>query len=269
MSLSPGQQLLRKIAVEYASRINPQELWDSDTNSEVLTHFRNRVMSERAVLEDDVTGQRLLRPAVPATYIDVQRMRYLSSLHQSVIVKADYLVFRNAGIDLDMKAASGGAKWKTTYGALTNLALGKVVSCADEAPPTLYKGSHVIAVGSGSNHRTLACFLWGDATIESDGRDINVVDDVLDTDLWKACETIEHNCVDDTEIPRIYLKYIDPGVKARAYGEEVRCRIIELACLVNSNNNVSNALVIEKGTYGAKLDDLESDAKSALSRSRP
>ena len=103
-----------------------------------------------------------------------------------VTVVAHHLLFAHIQIDDPSIAAAGGNKWTTTYGALTHFALEEQVYIGGESPPTILSGSSVIAVGAGSNHRTLASFLWGEARLRHHPG-TRVIDDELDCPLWRAC----------------------------------------------------------------------------------
>jgi len=75
---------------------------------------------------------------------------------------------------------------------LTLLALGRELP-AGEPRATVLAGSRIVICGGGGNHRTLACFLWGDAPL---GGRVTVVDDTPDDELHAACRLIDSRLPD-------------------------------------------------------------------------
>lgn len=124
-------------------------------------------------------------------------------------------------------------KWATTYGALTHLAHGKSLNISTEAPPTILSGSSVIATGAGSNHRTLATFLWGHAMLEHTAG-VRLSDDAVDRDLWRACELIENAC--PLEIRRLGV------LLPRDKPADIRARILALGDRAATNEQYADAL---------------------------
>jgi hypothetical protein len=190
MMLSPGQLRLQELVTDVAADIDLEAGWEDPPTLPVLTALRVRVLADTRVTKDDRTGQDLRVPSVPATYVQLQEMLFPMSRVSEVTVTARHLLFAHIDIDDPPIAAAGGNKWVTTYGALTHFARRRKVYIGAESPPTVLSGSSVIAVGAGSNHRTLASFLWGEASLKHDPG-IRVIQDVLDRSLWRACERLE------------------------------------------------------------------------------
>jgi hypothetical protein len=145
-----------------------------------------------------------------------------------------HLLFSSLDVGEPPIAAAGGPKWSSTYGALTRLAHGKGLNITAESPPTILSGSSVVAVGAGSNHRTLATFLWRDATLEH-GTGIFVSSDVVDHDLWHACKLIETACPPRLLRLGVLLPYDDEP-------SNIRARIMALGAKAETNDRFADAL---------------------------
>jgi len=103
-----------------------------------------------------------------------------------------------------------------------------------ESPPTILSGSSVIAVGAGSNHRTLASFLWGEALLEHHPG-IKVIEDELDLPLWQACERLE--AASPRDIRRFGIR-----LDLRGDGVENRQRIMALSEKAGHDERFTRAL---------------------------
>jgi hypothetical protein len=232
-ALTPGQQALRRYAENAAARIDPAVDWSDPPVAEALEALRTRALSEPLIVDDPRTGRDLRAPSVPATYVELQRQAYPPVQVPEVKVSADHLLFGALDVGEPPIAAAGGPKWNSTYGALTRLAHGKSLDITFESPPTIFKGSSVVAVGAGSNHRTLATFLWRDATLEH-RTGIRVSDDVVDHDLWHACELIETACPSDLLRLGVLLPYDE--------ATDVRARVIALGARAATDGQFADAL---------------------------
>jgi hypothetical protein len=236
--ITPGQHALRDYVESTAARIDPAVDWPDPPVLEALEALRARALSHRVIAEDACTGRDLRTPSVPATYVELQRQAYPPVRVPEVEVSVDHLLFSALDVGEPPIAAAGGPKWTSTYGALTSLARGKGLDITAEAPPTILSGSSVIAVwagsiGAGSNHRTLATFLWRDATLEHrDG--IYVSKDVVDPDLWRACEQIETACPPRLLRLGVLLPHDEPA--------ETRARVIALGARAETDDQLAHAL---------------------------
>jgi hypothetical protein len=197
-----------------AARIDPAVDWLDPPALEALEALRARALSDRVVTDDARTGRDLRTPSVPATYVEIQRQAYPPVRVSEVKVSVDHLLFSALDVGEPPIAAAGGPKWASAYGALTHLAHGKRLDISIESPPTILSGSSVVAVGAGSNHRTLATFLWRDATLEH-RTGIYVIKDVVDHALWHACGLIETACPPDLLRLGILLPHHEPDMRAR------------------------------------------------------
>jgi hypothetical protein len=120
------------------------------------------------------------------------------------------------------------------------LAHGRALQISDESAPTILQGSSVLHAGAGSNHRTLASFLWGDAPLEHDRNYIEIVKDELDSALWRACEQLENACPPETR--RLGLSFeIDHKPEDLV---ELRQRLIDLGEQAERDEDFSCALCL-------------------------
>jgi hypothetical protein len=234
MILSPGQIRLRELVTEAAADIDPAAWWEEPPTLPVLAALRERVLSDTTVTEDERTGVDLRAPSVPATYVEIQQMLFPAHRAPEVRVAADHLLFAHIDIHDPSIAAAGANKWSTTYGALTHFAHGRKLYIAVESPPTILSGSSVIAVGSGSNHRTLASFLWGEASF-GHYAGIKIVEDKLDLPLWRACERLEIFAPVNIRRFGIFLDW-------NAGGTENRRRVMALSERVKHDQRLASAL---------------------------
>jgi hypothetical protein len=238
MILSPGQLRLRELVADAASRIDPRDRWHAPPTLELLSALRTRVLGDPLVVGDVRTGRDLATPSVPATYVAMQERLFPYTRASEARVTAEHLLFHHPDIGDPPMAAAGGVKWSTTYGALTHLAHGYHLKSVIETGPTILSGSSVIIVGSGSNHRTLASYLWGDAILEYPREGIRVIDDVLDRPLWRACERLETAC--SRPIRRFGISFYDYKRDA----DELHTRIISLAEKAKYDEGFSRALLL-------------------------
>lgn len=171
----------------------PDGFWDDPPTIELLGALRARALSDQTITSDERIGRELALPSVPATYVRVQKLRYPSVQVPSARVAVEHLLFDGITLGDPPIAAAGGEKWSTTYGALVHFAYGRSINIGGEAAPSLLSGSSVVKVGDGSNHRTLASFLWGDTTLEHPS-ELVIVEDRRDDELWLACEYLEVAC---------------------------------------------------------------------------
>jgi hypothetical protein len=241
MILSPGQLRLRELVADAASHIDPQDDWRRDPPTfERLSALRTRILSDRLVIDDGRTGQELATPSVPATYVEMQELLFPCTRASEATVVAEHLLFHKPQLSDPPIAAAGGVKWFTTYGALTHLAHGRALQIGDESAPTIFSGSSVVSIGAGSNHRTLASYLWGNATLEHHRGRIKVIDDELDSPLWRACERLETACPRSTRRFGLTLDYD----YERDNANDLRERIIALAEEAEHDEGFSRALLL-------------------------
>jgi hypothetical protein len=218
-TLSPGQCRLREYVTAAAANIDPNAFWDDPPTVKLLGALRARALADPVITGDPKIGRDLAVPSVPATYVQVQKLRFPGVRVPSVRVAVEHLLFDGLDLGDSPIAVAGATKWSTTYGALIHFAHGRAVKIGGEAAPSLLRGSSVIAVGTGSNHRTLASFLWGDATLEHPS-ELMVIEDERDGELWRACEHLEVACSRDLRRSGLLLPDDD--------GAEIRARLAAL-----------------------------------------
>jgi hypothetical protein len=211
---SSGQVHLRDLVTGAATDIDLKAHWEDPPILPILASLRKRALAEGAVTNDDGTGRDLRLPSVPATYVYLQEMLFPTTLVSKVTVTARHLLFAHIDINDPSIAAAGGNKWVTTYGALTHFARGQNLYIGAESPPTILSGSSVIATGAGSNHRTLASYLWGDARLEHHPG-IKVIEDEPNLPLWQACERLERASPRDIRRFGIFLDWHANGIENR------------------------------------------------------
>lgn len=236
MELSCGQLRLRELVGEVASGLDPTSSWKEPPALEMLADLRRQALGEPVIVEDERTGRDMAIPAIPATYLALHELLYPARKVSSVTVNVEHLLCTKGTVYDPPSAVAGGRKWHVTYGALTHFALGRTMQIGDESAPTIFSGSSVIAMGGGSNHRTLASFLWGYARLEHDRGLITIIDDQLDPVLRRACEALEKACSRDVLRLGIYIPY-DHDRAA-----ELRQRVLELGGMAEHDARFARAL---------------------------
>jgi hypothetical protein len=189
--LSSGQVRLRQLVAAAASTIDPTRHWH-DQGAPPLKQLHATVMADALITTDAITGQNLRQPPVSRSYTRLQRYAGVRRTVSTRVIEADTIIYERAagapGRD-PLPACSGADKPLTVLGSLTWLALGRALPLAAEPPKaTLLTGSRVLICGGGGNHRTLACFLWGETELCGE---ITVVDELVDDELHAACRLID------------------------------------------------------------------------------
>jgi hypothetical protein len=237
LTLSSGQLRLREHVDDAAATVDPADMWGAPPALETLAALRARVLSDQVVTTDPRVGRDLAIPSIPATYVELQELLFPVTKVVEVVVAVEHLLCTKVTIYDPPEAVAGARKWHVTYGALTHLALGRAIEIGDECAPTILSGSSAITMGGGSNHRTLASFLWGEATLHHDRGLIKIVQDEPDMALWRACESLEIACPRDALRLGIYIPYNVESAK------EARERIMALSTQAGCDEAFRSALI--------------------------
>lgn len=149
--ITPGQRAVRRHAEELLGR-------DGDMDGpEGEAFFLQALRSDRAVVDDSVTGQTLDQTkAWPNAYLDYLRACSVTREGSSV-ERIDKLLYIR---DCSLRAYTGGEKYPSTVSVIAALMEGRLISTFNWGL-AFYEAEGLVAVSGGGCHRSLACMLAG------------------------------------------------------------------------------------------------------------